>query len=239
VIIAAVIGARLYYVFLNFDDFRHDLLSIINPFHDGYIGISGLVMYGGFLCAITAAIVFLRVKKVHILPYLDMCAPSVGVGIALTRIGCFLNGCCYGAAAKAGSILCVHYPNVNSPAGYYQYRVGAEGLLPSQFYEAFGGLIIALIIYIAGKSKPFTGLQFYILVFLYSILRFCIDFTRVYPFSEKIGPLSHNQALCIVLFVIFGGLIIRKFLAGKDKTKKSAGIVLSEKSDRQFKNAAD
>lgn len=234
VIIAAVLGSRLYYVFLHFDEFRGDLFSIINPFAGGSIGIGGLVMYGGFLGAVAAAIIFFKVKRIPHLPYLDVCAPSVGIGIALTRIGCFLNGCCYGAAAKAHNVFCVHYPDA-SPAGYYQNIMGAHGLQPSQLYEAAGGIAIALVIYLIGRTKPFAGLQFYLLGLFYSVLRFGIDFTRVYNASERIGPFSHNQALCVLLFIVFGGLILKNFLTGAGNTNKGADSAvvgkLNEKSE--------
>jgi len=228
VIIAAIIGARAYYVMTHFDEFRGDLLSIVNPFHEGHIGISGLVMYGGFIAAIITAAAYFTIKKLSPLTYLDVCSPSVGFGIALTRIGCFLNGCCHGAAAKAGSLLSITYPD-GSPAGYYQRVVGAYGLQPSQFYESAGGIVIATIILLAARSKKcFVGLQFYLLVTLYAVMRFFIEMTRVYTESEKVGPLTHNQVICTVLFAVFGGLIVKNFIAGGGKpagkrAKKAGG----------------
>jgi phosphatidylglycerol:prolipoprotein diacylglycerol transferase len=216
VIISAIIGARAYYVMTHFEEFRYDLLSIVNPFHNGHIGISGLVMYGGFIAAIVTATAYFKVKKLPPLQYLDVCSPSVGIGIAITRIGCFLNGCCHGAAAKAGALLAISYPNNGSPAGYYQHFVShAASLQPSQFYESAGGLTMALVIYFAGRSKrAFTGLQFYLLVTLYALMRFFIELTRVYTPSEMVGPFTHNQVICIALFTVFGGLIARNFIKG-------------------------
>ncbi|MDR3012293.1 MAG: prolipoprotein diacylglyceryl transferase [Chitinispirillales bacterium] len=219
VIISAVIGARIYYVMTHFDEFRGDLFSIVNPFSDGRIGISGLVMYGGFIASIIAATTYFKIKKLPILTYLDVCSPSVGVGIALTRIGCFLNGCCYGAAAKAGSFLSINYPPVGSPAGHYQRYIGAEGLLPSQFFESMGGLAIFLILILAGRSKKyFHGLQFYLLIVLYAVLRFFVETTR-YIETQKIGPFSHNQIICIALFTVFGYLIVKNFIATRKQLR--------------------
>jgi phosphatidylglycerol:prolipoprotein diacylglycerol transferase len=214
-IISAIVGARAYYVITHFHEFRGDLLSIVNPFQDGRIGISGLVMYGGFIAAIATTALFFKIKKLPVLPYLDVFSPGVGLGIAITRVGCFLNGCCYGLAAKAGSFLSVSYPNVRplSPAGYYQYSTNAPGLLPSQFFESAGGIIIAVALYLVGRSKfYFTGLQFYLLVVMYAALRFYIETVR-YIEVPKIWGLSHNQLICIVLFLAFGGIIIKKFRA--------------------------
>jgi len=219
-IISAIIGARLYYVMTHFDEFRGNLFSIVNPYQDGRLGISGLVMYGGFIAAIVTAALFFKIKKLPVLPYLDVCSPSVGLGIALTRVGCFLNGCCYGLAAKAGSFLSVSYPiEAHSPAAYYQRSIGAPGLLPSQFFESAGGIAIAVTLYLVGRSKfAFAGLQFYLLVVMYAALRFFIETVR-YIETQKIGPFSHNQLICIVLFFVFGGIIIRKFMV--EKTLKS------------------
>ena len=52
VIIAAIFGSSLYYVFLHYEEFKDNLLSIVNPFQGGMVGIGGLVMYGGFIGAI-------------------------------------------------------------------------------------------------------------------------------------------------------------------------------------------
>ncbi len=217
-IVSAIVGARLYYVMTHFSEFcppQGSLLDIVNPFQNGRIGISGLVMYGGFIAAIVTTALFFKIKKLPILPYLDVYSPGVGLGIALTRVGCFLNGCCYGLATKAGSVLSVSYPIVKplSPAGYYQHVElgGATGLLPTQLFESAGGIIIAVTLYLIGRSKfYFTGLQFYLLVVMYAVLRFFIESVR-YIETQKIGPFSHNQLICIVLFLVFGGIIIRKF----------------------------
>jgi phosphatidylglycerol:prolipoprotein diacylglycerol transferase len=222
-IISAIIGARLYYVATHFHEFRPPfgrLSDIVNPFQDGRLGISGLVMYGGFIAAIIAAALFFKIKKLPVLPYLDVCSPSVGVGIALTRVGCFLNGCCYGLAAKAGAFLSVTYPNNGSPAGYYQHAIGARGLLPSQFLESAGGIVIAVTLYLAGRSKfYFAGLQFYLLIVMYAALRFYIETVR-YIEVRKIGPFSHNQVICIVLFFVLGGIIIKRFKGSVSANKR-------------------
>jgi phosphatidylglycerol---prolipoprotein diacylglyceryl transferase len=219
VIIAAIIGSRLYYVLLHFDEFSGNLLSIVNPFQGDVIGIGGLVMYGGFIGAIIAGLLFFKLKKVPFLPYADALAPSVGFGIMLTRIGCFLNGCCYGASAHGS--LSVTFP-ITSPAGMYQSHMHATGLYPSQLFESFGGLLIGLIILFVGRFKPFTGLQFYLIGVLYAILRFFVDLSRYYSTNEHVGPLSHNQIVCIVLFIVFAGLILKNILFKDEQTTQVA-----------------
>ena len=205
VILSAIVGARAYYVLLHFEEFRGDLISIVNPFHGGIVGIGGLVMYGGFIGAILASILYFSITKRPFLRYADASAPSVALGVALTRIGCFLNGCCYGSgAAHCG----ISFP-MSSAAGVYQHEIHATGLYPSQLYESAGGLLIFIALLLIEKRIPFQGFLFYSVGLLYSVLRFIVDFSRFYGTNERLGGLSHNQIVCIILFIIFGGLILR------------------------------
>lgn len=211
VILSAIVGARLYYVILHFEEFSGNLLSIINPFHNGFVGIGGLVMYGGFIGAIAASIVFFVKKKLPFAPYADACAPSIALGIMLTRIGCFLNGCCYGSPAAHG----ISFPP-ESAAGIYQRHEHVAGLYPSQLYESVGGLVMLLLLLAAGRLRTFPGFQFHLMGLMYSVLRFIVDFSRYYGADERLAGLSHNQIVCIVLFIIFGGLILKGFLFKDD-----------------------
>ena len=209
VILAAIVGARAYYAILHFEEFRGDLISIVNPFHNGMVGIGGLVMYGGFIGAIVASAVYFSIKKLPILPYADAIAPSFGFGIMLTRIGCFLNGCCYGASAAHGGVC---FP-AESAAGAYQQSIHAAALYPSQLYESAGGLVIGLTVLLIGSRRPFIGFPAYLAGLMYTVLRFLVDLTRFYDDkTERLAGLSHNQIVCIVMFILFAGLLLRGFL---------------------------
>jgi len=228
IILSAIVGARLYYVFLHFEEFKGNLLSIINPFQGETVGIGGLVMLGGYIGAVIAAILFFKIKKLPFLPYADIVSPSVGFGIMLTRIGCFLNGCCYGA--ESGNPLAVKFP-LESPAGAYQQHIHATSLYPSQLFESFGGLIIALIVLAVARKKTFNGFQFYLTGLLYSVLRFCVDYSRFYDINERLlGTLSHNQVICIALFILFGGLILKNILFKEEIVASTtpAGVTANE-----------
>jgi phosphatidylglycerol:prolipoprotein diacylglycerol transferase len=213
IIISAIVGSRLYYVILHPEEFQGQWGAVFNPFHGGQVGIGGLVMYGGFIGAILAGVLFFKLKKLPFLPYADAVAPSIGVGIFLTRIGCFLNGCCFGAPHEG--TCSVSFP-ISSPAGHYQHQLDAAGLYPSQLFESLGGLAIALIVVAVGRKRVFTGLQFYLTGILYAVLRFAVDYSRYYSKDEMIGGLSHNQVVCIALFVLFGGLILKHVLFGEE-----------------------
>jgi phosphatidylglycerol:prolipoprotein diacylglycerol transferase len=218
VILAAIVGSRAYYVVLHFEEFSGNLLAIINPFHGGMVGIGGLVMYGGFIGAVLASVFYFHSKRIPFLPYADASAPSVALGVALTRIGCFMNGCCYGSAAAHGG---VSFP-LSSAAGVYQHEIHAAGLYPAQLYESAGGLLVVLLLLLVERKKIFTGFLFYALGLMYAVLRFAVDFFRFYGPDERLGGLSHNQIVCIILFIVFGGLMLRGFLFTEETPARTA-----------------
>lgn len=95
-VIGGVVGARLFYVIEYWDQrFRADTvfetIGRILHYPQG-----GLVIYGGLLGAALATLLFARKERLPLLPIADLIAPSLVVGLALGRIGCLLNGCCYG-----------------------------------------------------------------------------------------------------------------------------------------------
>jgi len=89
-LIAGVVGARLFYVIHHFDDFQGRLLSVFA------IWGGGLELLGGVLLAIAVIIFYSRYHKLPTQRYLDILAIGLMLALAFGRIGCFLNGCCFG-----------------------------------------------------------------------------------------------------------------------------------------------
>jgi phosphatidylglycerol---prolipoprotein diacylglyceryl transferase len=93
--IAGIAGARLFYIVQYWPQFAHDsLLETLKAVFNVTSG--GLVVYGSVLGGVPAGIWYLRRKGLPILPIGDIIAPSMVLGAAIGRIGCFLNGCCFG-----------------------------------------------------------------------------------------------------------------------------------------------
>ncbi|HUE69664.1 MAG TPA: prolipoprotein diacylglyceryl transferase family protein [Pirellulaceae bacterium] len=93
--VPGLLGARLFFVVQYWDEFvrptiQETLLAFLN-FTSG-----GLVMYGSVLVSLPFGIYYLLRHKLPVLAIADIIAPSMVVGLALGRIGCFMNGCCYG-----------------------------------------------------------------------------------------------------------------------------------------------
>jgi len=89
-LIAGVVGARLFYVVHYFDGFRHNLLSVFAIWH------GGLELLGGVVFAVLVIFLYLRHHKLPVRRYLDILAIGLLAALAFGRIGCFLNGCCFG-----------------------------------------------------------------------------------------------------------------------------------------------
>ncbi len=110
-LMAGVIGARLSHVLENLDQYTLPELSFWqNLWNAVRLTDGGLTFYGGFLFATPIVILYGWYKKVNILRGMDVVAPALMVGLAIGRIGCFLNGCCYGEISYAEHIPTVSYP---------------------------------------------------------------------------------------------------------------------------------
>jgi phosphatidylglycerol:prolipoprotein diacylglycerol transferase len=89
-LIAGVVGSRLFYVLLNYEQFRGRPLATLAVWE------GGLVLLGGVILAVVVLLVFLLYHKLPVRRYLDILAIGVMLGVAFGRIGCFLIGDCFG-----------------------------------------------------------------------------------------------------------------------------------------------
>lgn len=89
-LIAGVIGARIFYVVHYWDSFRGDLMSVF------YIWKGGLELLGGVILAILVILAYLFYLKLPVRRYLDIIAIAIVLTLGFGRIGCLLNGCCFG-----------------------------------------------------------------------------------------------------------------------------------------------
>jgi len=89
-LIVGVIGARAFFVWHHFDEFRGEILGVFA------IWRGGLEFLGGVVPAIAFLLIYLRARRLPIRRYLDILAVGLMMGLAFGRLGCFLNGCCFG-----------------------------------------------------------------------------------------------------------------------------------------------
>ncbi|MEO0010219.1 MAG: prolipoprotein diacylglyceryl transferase [candidate division WOR-3 bacterium] len=196
VLLAVVLGSRLFYVAFHWDEFRNDLVGIIR-FWGNPPGLSGLMFYGGFLGAFIAGLVFVWLNRLPLLKMLDAVAPALVLGEGFTRIGCFLNGCCFGKPTTcplgmvfpAGSAAGAQFPN--------------QTIHPTQLYSSLAGFVLFGVALLLEQRKLKPGVLFGIILLLYSLFRFGIDFVRYY---EDAANFWGNQAVALSLSLL--GLVL-------------------------------
>ena len=160
-IILAAVGGRLAFVILHWDYFSvapwHEILSI----RDG-----GLTFYGGLILVLIGGFFYSRYRRISMLFYLDYLIPYLALGYAIARIGCFLNGCCYGIETE--SFLGVVIPTVDNVPRH-----------PTQLYSFFAMLVVFAITYFIRERSRIRGEVFLSFIILYGIYRFIVEFFRV------------------------------------------------------------
>lgn len=188
--ISGIIGARLFYVVQFWKTFKNNISEIIMIHH------GGLVFYGGFIFAILAIYIFSHRNKLDFTSVLDVCAGGLPLSHFFGRIGCFMNGCCFGK--KTDSIFGVVFPKGSDPYSFYESEVKIH---PTQLYEATGNLVIFLIILTLFKKLK-RGQVASLYVILYSVLRFIVEFFRGDHKDFVFGIFTPAQFICLLIFPI-------------------------------------
>jgi len=196
VIIGSIIGARLLYVLGQWHLYKDNLLEIFMLQH------GGLVVLGGVIAAILVVFWFAKKKKISFLKLFDICTPATLLGLTIGRIGCFLNGCCFGVPTDCACG--VNFPPRSLAHSYFPH----EHLWPTQLFSSAGLLIAFLIIFVFYQRKKFDGQVFFIGLIFYSIYRFTVEFYRFSP-MHWLG-LTPSQWVVILLSIIGVWGLIRK-----------------------------
>ncbi len=177
VLISSIAGARMLYVIEHWDYFRVQMLEIFMVHH------GGLSYFGGLLGGLVGGIFYARKKKGNILALLDLFMPSLALGQAIGRLGCYFNGCCYGIVTegrwgirfpRGSSVFNDHLARgwVSPFDGY------ALPVLPMQLISSFLDLLLFCILIGIDNRKKSMGSTFFTYLIGYGLLRFCMEFLR-------------------------------------------------------------
>ncbi|OGP65408.1 MAG: prolipoprotein diacylglyceryl transferase [Deltaproteobacteria bacterium RBG_16_42_7] len=188
-ILAAIIGSRLFFVFIEYKYFLENPLDIFKVWE------GGLVFYGGALLVIPVMIFYFKKYSLPLWKTLDVFAPSLAIGHAIGRLGCFSAGCCYGRPTDLPWGITFTDP--------HSLAITGIPLHPTQLYESlaeFGNFIILLVL---RKHKRFDGQLVWTYVLIYSIARFIIEFFR----GDKARGFIFNgfsiaQAISLGIFLV-------------------------------------
>ncbi len=183
VLISAIVGARLVFILVNLSSFIHQPLEMFK------IWKGGMVFYGGFLGALSGGIIYVKYwTKMPVWHAADVTAPSIALGLTFTRIGCFLNGCCYGGPthmpwgvlfpfsrdARYSSL--VHGFLRCSNAGHPEVGVFRH---PTQIYESMAGLVMFLILtWWMRRIRRRDGVVFFSFAAAYAVWRSMVEIIR-------------------------------------------------------------
>jgi phosphatidylglycerol:prolipoprotein diacylglycerol transferase len=165
-------------------------------------------------------------------PVADALTPSVALGTMFGRVGCYLNGCCYGRPTTLP--WGVTFP----PDSYAGAEFGNATLHPSQLYAAVAGLVMFLLLWSIRTRVRVPGFLFWIFIAMFALVRVGIDFTRAWERDAQIltlggVPVTESQitSLALVLFALL--MMIRlKREAALPASRASAAAASSGTPDR-------
>lgn len=192
VFISGIIGSRVFYVLINARFYLRNPLEIIMLQH------GGMAWFGGLIFGTSSAILFIKKHKMNLLRSLDLLAPFIALGQAIGRIGCLLNGCCFGRESEFG----------------LYFKAYDRILMPTQLYSSLFLLLIFIILRFKQDAKHLPGEIFCGYLFLYSLKRFFIEFLRN-DNPRMFYGLTLFQVLCLVMFFISLGIFIKLFVIKK------------------------
>lgn len=184
VLIFGFMGGKLLFIIVEYKDF------FANPL--GALGSSGFVVYGGIITGLLTIYLYCKIKKISVMSYADLIAPSIAINQGFGRIGCFLAGCCYGK--ETDSCIGVTFPEgCLAPAGVK--------LIPTQLISAIGMLLIGIALIIIARKAQYKGIITGLYLLLYSVGRFIIEFFRN-DYRGAVGFLSTSQFISLFIFVL-------------------------------------
>ncbi|MCR4337311.1 MAG: prolipoprotein diacylglyceryl transferase [Candidatus Omnitrophica bacterium] len=155
-VFAGIIGARIFFVILEWDFFA------VHPGEVLMLQKGGLAWQGGLIGGVSTGLIYVRLKRLSVLAMADFAAPYIALGHAIGRIGCFLNGCCYGREVPWGIFFPAHQAHLH----------------PTQLYESVSLFVIFLILKKMRNSFPIPGQTFALYLILASMERLVVEFFR-------------------------------------------------------------
>jgi len=194
-IVGAVIGARLYYVaFSDLNQFGDNPLSLFAVWQGG-LAIHGAVLGGLIVC-----LLFTRRQKISFWKFSDTMTPSLILGQAIGRIGCFFNGDAHGYPTN------LPWGLVYSPDSQAGQMFPGQPLHPTQLYEMIFNFIIFGLLWKIRKRMTVDGHLFLLYVVMYSAIRIFVEYFR----ADKLtyfGNLSAARSIGILGVILSFGLM--------------------------------
>jgi phosphatidylglycerol:prolipoprotein diacylglycerol transferase len=210
----SIVGARLLYVITNPSTFLADPVEIVK------VNNGGLVAYGGMIGGFLASWYNCRKRRIPLLQWADVSAPSVVLGTGITRMGCFLFGCDFGRRTDLPWAVSFPGPNALSPSGSPAWirhvthyglphdAVRSFPVHPTQLYELLVGFFLFGLLMFLRRKRKFSGQVFLGWVIGYGILRPIIEALRDDDQRGNVGPLSTSQFIGLTSVILGSALLV-------------------------------
>ena len=202
-------GGRVAYVATHWREFEGRLLDIISPIQsDGTIGIAGLVLLGGVVAGFAGAYWMARKRGAAFLNVTDIMIPSLALGIGFGRIGCFLNGCCFGLPSTLP--WSVVFPESCSAGSVFPH----QHIHPTQLYETMAMVVLFVFLLWRDRVPLAQGALTGWFLVLYGVWRYFVEGLRWYEEGMVYGALGEHRVtfsrIISAAMIIIGLYLIRR-----------------------------
>jgi phosphatidylglycerol:prolipoprotein diacylglycerol transferase len=214
-LLAAIIGSRLFYVLVNHHEFQRNWLEVFA------IWKGGLVFYGGLIGAVAVGMWYIRKHELPFWKTADVLAPYIALGHMFGRFGCFFAGCCYGAPCHSSVGIIFSDTHSLAPLGISLY--------PTQLFEAGGEFVNFLILLVVYRFRKFDGMVFWTYPILYSILRFIVEFFR----GDAARGVYFGGAISTSQLVSVAMLLLSLFMLWRLGTNVPAPVEAASKAEKK------
>ena len=220
-VLGGVIGAKTYYVLLNYEGLLTDPIAAI--FSRG-----GMVWYGGFAGALVLIVYEIKRRDLPLGQMADLCSPTLAIGYAVGRMGCFLVGDDYGRPTD--SWVGLTFPRGTPPTrvdvleSYFGIQVDPAlverfgqvvPVHPTQLYEIGMASLIFIVLWSLRVHRHRTGWLWWVCLTLLSVERFLVEFVRVKD-DRFFGPLTLAQVIAVTLILVGLLGVNRRWSAGSE-----------------------
>lgn len=204
-LIGALVGARALYVASYWrEQFAAGPWWEMFMIHHG-----GLVFYGGLVGASLSFIIYARWKKLPLWKTADLLAPGIALGQAIGRLGCLLNGCCYGKPTSLP--WAIRFPPGHETAGVAVH--------PTQIYESLVDLGLSIGLAQFYRRSPCDGRVFAAYLISYAILRSVIELFRG-DYTTYLAGFTPGQLAGVPILV--AGLVLYRQLGVRAKPNRAS-----------------
>ena len=196
-LILGLVGARVLYVILNWkSQFASTPASALKLWE------GGLAVHGAILFGLLYMLYFCKRNKIKPLVLADLLAPSFAIAYVFGRIGCFLNGCCYGGECdpKLPWAMSFHKEGFSDAVKLY-----TPPSHPTQLYAVLFNLAFFAILLLWERKSPRPGELFFGYVAFYGIYRYIVDIFRIGGTSATLTShtfLSLAQVASLAMIVL-------------------------------------